>query len=52
MIIQHIMRDSVTLNSYSEMKGYMCNTVQKVKKECVCIITTSKAKSLDEKELG
>ena len=50
MIIQH-MRDSMTLNSYSETKGYMCNTVQKVKKECV-VITTSKAKSLDEKELG
>ena len=46
------MRNSIKLNSYSEMKGYNCNTVQKVKKEQVCIITTSKAKSLDEKELG
>ena len=37
------------LNSYSEMKGYKCNTVQKVKKkEWVCIITTSKAKLLNE----
>ena len=26
------MRGIVTLNSYSEMKGYKCNTVQKVKK--------------------
>ena len=26
------MRDSMTLNSYSEMKGYKCNTVEKVKK--------------------
>ena len=43
------MRDSMILNSYSEMKGYKCNTVQKVKKEWVCIITTNKAKSLDEK---
>ena len=34
------------------MKGYKCNTVQKEKKEWVCIITTSKAKPLDEKELG
>ena len=46
------MRDSMTLNSYSEMKGYKCNTVQKVKKEWASIITNSKAKSLDEKELG
>ena len=46
------MRDSMTLNSNSKMKGYKCNTVQKVKKEWVCIITTSKRKSLDEKELG
>ena len=46
------MRDIMTLNSYSEMKGYMCGTAQKVKKEWVCIIITSKAKSLDEKELG
>ena len=37
----------MTPNSYSEMKGYKCNTVQKVKKECVFIITTSKAKSND-----
>ena len=42
----------MTLNSYSEMKGYKCNIVQKVKKEWVFIITTSKAKSLDEMELG
>ena len=42
----------MTLNSYSEMKGYKCKTAQKLKKECVSIITTSKAKSLDEKELG
>ena len=33
------------------MKGYKCNTA-KGKKEWVCIITTSKAKPLDEKELG
>ena len=33
------------------MKGYKCNTVQKVKKEWVYIITTRKVKSLDEKEL-
>ena len=26
------MRDSSALNSYSEMKEYKCNTVQKVKK--------------------
>ena len=26
------MRDSMTLNSHSEMKGHKCNTVQKVKK--------------------
>ena len=31
MIIEH-MRDSITLNSYSEIKGYKHNTVQKVKK--------------------
>ena len=36
----------------SEMKGCKCNTVLKVKGEWVCIITTSKAKSLGEKELG
>ena len=42
----------MTLNSHSEMKGHKCNTVQKVKKEWICIITTSKAKSLDQKELG
>ena len=41
----------MTLNSYSEMKGYKCNTVEKVKKEWVCI-TTTKSKSLDENELG
>ena len=29
------MRDSMTLNSYLEMKKYKCNTVQKVKKEWV-----------------
>ena len=46
------MRDSMTLNSNSKMKGYKCNTVQKVKKEWVYIITTSKRKSFDEKELG
>ena len=47
------MRDSMTLGSYSGMKGYKCNTVQKVKKkEWFCIITTTKAKSLHEKELG
>ena len=34
------------------MKGYNCNTVQNVEKEWVCIIITSKAKPLDEKELG
>ena len=33
------------------MKGYKCNTA-KGKKEWVCIITTSQAKILDEKELG
>ena len=27
------MRDSMTLGSYSGMKGYKCNTVQKVKKK-------------------
>ena len=26
------MRDSMKLNSYSEMKGYKCNTVQNIKK--------------------
>ena len=46
------MRDSMTLNSYLEIKGYKCNTMEKVKREWVCIITTGKAKSLDEKELG
>ena len=40
----------MTLNNYSEMKGYKCDTVQKVKKEWVYIISTSKAKS-DGKEL-
>ena len=29
------MRDSMTLNSYLEMKGYTCNTVQNVKKDWV-----------------
>ena len=43
------MKDSITLDSYLEIKGYKCNIVQKVKIEWVCIITTSKAKSLDEK---
>ena len=43
------MRDGMTLDSYLEIKGYKCNNVQKVKIEWVCIITTSKAKSLDEK---
>ena len=43
------MRDSITLNSYLEIKGYKCNIVLKVKIEWVCIITTSKEKSLDEK---
>ena len=28
------MRDSMTLNSYSKMKGYKCNTWKVVKKEC------------------
>ena len=42
----------MALKSHSEMEGSKCNTVQKVKKEWACIITTSKAKSLDEKELG
>ena len=51
MIIQHT-RDSITLNSYLEMKQYKQNTVQEVKKEWVCIITINKAKSLDKKELG
>ena len=46
------MRDSMTLNSYSEMKGYKCNIVQKVKKEWVSILITNKARSSDEKELG
>ena len=47
------MRESMTLNNYSEMKGCKYSTVQKVKKkEWFCIITTSKAKSLDKKELG
>ena len=46
------MRDSMTLNIYSEMKGYKCKTVQNLKKDWVCIITNSKVKSLDEKELG
>ena len=41
------MTDSMALHSYSEMRGYKCNTVQKVN-----IITTSEAKSLDEKKLG
>ena len=45
------MRDSMTLNSYSEMKGYKCTTVEKVKKDWVCI-TTTKSKSLDENDLG
>ena len=46
------MRDSMTLKSYSEMKGYQCNIVQTVIKEWVCIIITSNAESLDEKDLG
>ena len=40
------------LNSYSEMEGYKCNPVLKVKQLWICIITTSKANSLDEKTLG
>ena len=51
MIVQN-MTDSMTLHSYSEMRGCKCNTVQKVNKEWIFIITTSKAKSLDEKKLG
>ena len=31
----------MTLNSYSEMKGYKCDTVEKVKKEWVLMITTT-----------
>ena len=46
------MKDSMTLKNYWKMKEYKCNTVRKVKKEWVCITTTSKAKSLDEEELG
>ena len=42
----------MTLNSYSKMKECKCKTVQKLKNECVSIITTSKAKLLDEGELG
>ena len=38
------MRDSVTLSSYLEIKGYKYNTLQKVKREWVCIISTGKAK--------
>ena len=43
------MRDNMTLNSYSKIKGYKCNTVQKVKKKkkkkkkWLCMIITSKA---------
>ena len=44
-------RDCITLNSYPEMKGYKL-TMRKVKKKWVCIITTSKGKSWNEKELG
>ena len=32
--MQH-MRDSMTLNSYSKRKGYMCNTAKVKKKEWV-----------------
>ena len=32
------MRDSMTLNNYLQMKGYTCNTEQKVKRELVCTI--------------
>ena len=42
----------MTLNKYSKMKGYWRNTVQQVKREWVFTITTSKAKSPDENELG
>ena len=42
----------MTLNCDSDMKGYMCNIVHMVKKEWICIITTSQAKSLYQKELG
>ena len=42
------MRDSVTLNSHSLVKEYKGNTMQKVKKEWVCIITTSKANSPED----
>ena len=45
------MRDSMTLNGYSEMEGYKSNTVQEVEKEWVCIITTEKAKSLGETDV-
>ena len=39
------MGDGMTLNSYSEMKGYKCNTVQKVKKkEFVSLLQQSKVK--------
>ena len=44
------MRDSTTLSSYSEMKECKCNTVQNIKKEWVSIITSSKVKSLGERE--
>ena len=47
MIIKH-MRDIMTLNSYSEIKGYKYNTVQKLEKEWVCVIPTTNTKSLDE----
>ena len=46
------MTDSMTLHSYSEIRGCKCNTLQKVNKEWICIITTSKAKSLDGKKLS
>ena len=42
------MRDSVTLSSHSLVKEYKGNTMQKVKKEWVCIITTSKANSPED----
>ena len=34
------MRDSMTLNTYLEMKWYKCKTVLEAKEEWVCVITT------------
>ena len=51
-IIDYKLQKFQQYDNITEMKGYKCNNVLKVKQEWVCIFTTSKAKSLGEMELG